>query len=231
MRTGQYKTINAVPVFEGEITSYNKFTGEYTFGEKKSEKIIGYMAYFKLLNGFEKYYYMTYAEIEKHANRYSRSYQQKTGVWMDDFNAMALKTVLRLLLSKFGVLSTEMQRALQTDQGVIKSEKDIDYEDNPENEKTETVTLTPETTPETETEKTETKNNNENSVYGKVEKIWKTKNGDGVEYLRVKVNGENYFTRDMLFLEMIKQAQVENTPLLFKLEQEGRKKFITDIQK
>lgn len=138
MRSGQYKTINVSEVYEGEIKNVNRFTGDYEFGERTSDTVVGYMAYFKLVNGFEKYSYMTVGEIKEHAGRYSKTYQRSGGVWKDNFDAMAKKTVLKLLLSKFGILSIEMQRAQTFDQSSIKSdltvtdvdEAEIEYVDN-----------------------------------------------------------------------------------------------------
>ncbi|QDR80205.1 rect: recombinase, phage RecT family [Sporomusa termitida] len=124
MRTGQYKTINACEVYEGEIKGINRFTGEVEFGEQTSDKIVGYMAYFKLLNGFEKYLYMTKGEIERHAKKFSQTYKKGFGKWADDFHAMAIKTVLKRLLSKYGILSIEMQTSLQADQAVVSQDAD-----------------------------------------------------------------------------------------------------------
>lgn len=123
MRTGQYKTINASEVYEGEIEHINRFTGDITFGEKKSDTIIGYIAYFRLTNGFEKYLYMTTEEIDKHAKTFSQTYKKGFGRWKEDFHAMAIKTVLKRILSKYGILSIEMQGGLETalaaDQAVV----------------------------------------------------------------------------------------------------------------
>lgn len=119
MRSGQYKTINVAEVYEGEIKSENRFTGEYEFGEKTSDKVVGYMAYFRLTNGFEKYMYMTREEAERHGKKYSQTFKRGIGLWATDFNAMAKKTVLKMLLSKFGILSIEMQRGIQFDQSVV----------------------------------------------------------------------------------------------------------------
>lgn len=119
MRSGQYKTINVSEVYEGEIKSVNRFTGEYEFGEKTSDKVVGYMAYFKLINGFEKYMYMTKEEAEKHGKKYSQTFKRGTGLWASEFDTMSKKTVLKMLLSKFGILSIEMQRGIQFDQSVV----------------------------------------------------------------------------------------------------------------
>lgn len=124
MRTGQYKTINACEVYEGEIKSVNRITGEYEFGEKTSDEIVGYVAYFKLLNGFEKYLYMTKNEIEKHAKTFSQTYKKGFGRWKEDFHAMAIKTVIKRLLSKYGILSIEMQTSLQADQAIVNQDED-----------------------------------------------------------------------------------------------------------
>ncbi len=130
MRSGQYKTINVSEVYEGEIKKISKFTGEIEFGEKISDKVMGYVAYFKLVNGFEKFLYMSVEDIQKHAQKYSQSYRQNLGVWKEDFDAMAKKTVLKMLLAKYGVLSVEMQKAITTDQAVVINEEKIEYFDN-----------------------------------------------------------------------------------------------------
>jgi len=142
MRSGQVKTIIAEEVHEGELVSANKFTGEYVFDEsaRSSDKVIGYMAYLKLVNGFEKTLYMTIDEVQKHATQYSQTFRKGFGVWKDNFSAMAKKTVTKLLLSKYAPLSIEMQRAMMFDQASIKGEvnvEDIDstnveYVDNQE---------------------------------------------------------------------------------------------------
>ena len=142
MRSGQVKTIIAEEVHEGELVSANKFTGEYVFDESAriSDKVIGYMAYLKLVNGFEKTLYMTIEEVQKHATQYSQTFRKGFGVWKDNFSAMAKKTVTKLLLSKYAPLSIEMQRAMMFDQASIKGEvnvEDIDstnveYVDNQE---------------------------------------------------------------------------------------------------
>ena len=120
MRSGQYRTINITPVLEGQIKNHNPFTGEMEFvPESKSQNHIGYLLYFRLLNGYEKYFYMTKEECEAHAQRYSQSYRKGFGQWKDNFPAMALKTVAKLGLSKYGLLSLEMQKAVETDEAVV----------------------------------------------------------------------------------------------------------------
>jgi len=113
MRTGAYRYINADVVYEGELVKYDKLTGEIEIDPSKrtSDKKIGYFAFIETLNGFRKTLYMTVEEVTKHAEQYSKSYGNKNSVWATDFDAMALKTCLRLLLSKYGVMSVEMQRA------------------------------------------------------------------------------------------------------------------------
>lgn len=132
MRSGQYKTMNVSEVYEGEIVSHNPFTGEMEFKvSEKRDKVVGYVFYFKLLNGFEKYFYMSKSEVEKHAKRYSKSYQKGEGKWVDLFDEMAKKTVTKLGLSKWGVLSIEMQQAIQSDDGVISEDGNVEYPDAP----------------------------------------------------------------------------------------------------
>lgn len=134
MRTGQYKTISATELYEGELKSYNRITGEIEFGEPTSDKVVGFIAYFRLLNGFEKYLYMSNEAMTEHASKYSKTFKMQNGRWQQDFNAMAIKTVLKRLLSKYGMLSIQMQSALTTDQAVVNSDDtglntDIDYAD------------------------------------------------------------------------------------------------------
>jgi len=113
MRTGAYRYINADVVYEGELVKHDKLTGEIEIDPTKrtSDKKIGYFAFIETLNGFRKTLYMTVEEVTKHAQQFSKSFNSKNSVWASDFDAMALKTCLRLLLSKYGVMSVEMQRA------------------------------------------------------------------------------------------------------------------------
>jgi recombination protein RecT len=116
MRTGQYKTINADLVYEGELRSRNKLTGEFDLrGEKKSDNIIGYFAYIELLNGFSKTLYMSKEKVTQHAQKYSKAFNMANGPWKKEFDAMAVKTVLRNLLSHYGFLSVEMVNAFDAD--------------------------------------------------------------------------------------------------------------------
>lgn len=123
-RSGQYRTLNTTEVYEGEVKSQNRFTGDIVFDPdgRKSDKVIGYVAYMSLLNGFEKYYYMSREECEKHAKRYSKTYQKGYGKWKDDFDAMAKKTVLKLLISKYGIMSVDMQKAVEFDQATVQGD-------------------------------------------------------------------------------------------------------------
>lgn len=142
LRSGQFSSLIDEVVYEGQLVKKNKFTGEYIFDEdsKTSDKVIGYMAYFRLVNGFEKTHYMTVGEVEAHAKKYSQSYKKEFGVWKDDFDTMARKTVLKLLLAKYAPKSIEMQRAITFDQATINGdltqqdtsvdEVEIEYVDN-----------------------------------------------------------------------------------------------------
>lgn len=133
MRSGQYKTMNVAEVYDGELVVSNRFTGEMAFSMdgKISDNVVGYVAYFKLINGFEKYCYITKQDAEKHGKRYSKSFA--TGQWTKDFDSMAKKTTLKTLLSKYGILWIDMQKAIETDQAVIKEDGTPDYTDNPDN--------------------------------------------------------------------------------------------------
>lgn len=135
-RTGQYKAINVVEVYENQFKSYNRLTEELDadFTQEGNGNIIGYVAYFKLLNGFEKTSFWTVEEVKKHAQQFSKTYKQSNGVWSTSFNAMAKKTVLKNTLSKWGILSIEMQNAVIADQAIINDVEtlDVDYIDSGE---------------------------------------------------------------------------------------------------
>lgn len=113
LNTGKYKYINTDAVYEGQEVKRNYLSGAIEIiGEPESDKAIGYFAYIQLLNGFEKTVYMTTEEIERHAIKYSPQSAKAgklTGVWKDNFDAMAKKTVLRRVLN-FGPKSTAMQK-------------------------------------------------------------------------------------------------------------------------
>lgn len=142
IRSGQYSKICNAVVHKGELVKYDPFRDEYEFdaSKKESDEVIGFMAYFKTIGGFEKFFYMTKEEALAHGKRYSKSFN--SGVWNTDPEAMCLKTVLKLLLSKYGILSIEMQRAIRFDQGVVKNDftkidnieeidvADVEYIDN-----------------------------------------------------------------------------------------------------
>lgn len=132
MRTGQVKFIANEVVHEGELVKKNRFTGEYVFDEEKktSDKVIGYMAYIKLNNGFEKTVYWTIEEVKAHALRYSQTYKKGYGVWKDSFDSMALKTVLKNLIVKYCPKSAELQAAIRNDQTVTDSANVSTYADN-----------------------------------------------------------------------------------------------------
>ena len=124
IRSGQYRTINTCEVREGEIKR-NKFTGHTEFlGENPEGKVIGYLAYIELQNGFQQSLYMSLEQVKEHVSKYSQSGIDKNtkefkGVWKNEFDAMAKKTVLKLLLNRYGVLSVEMQNAIEKDQADV----------------------------------------------------------------------------------------------------------------
>lgn len=127
LRSGQYKYINCVEIKEGELENYNLLTGEYNFkfiddiNKRLEAKTIGYASYIEFTNGFRNTLFMTKEQVKNHAKEYSQSYAYDvsrgytTSNWSKNFDAMALKTVLKLNLSKFGALSVNVQKALQLD--------------------------------------------------------------------------------------------------------------------
>ncbi len=147
LRTGQYQSLNAREVREGEFSGRD-FVGDPVINwldeeERANKKIIGFMAGLQLINGFKKVIYWSIPEIEKHAERYSQSYRKykKTGnqddaIWASQFEKMAEKTVLKALISRYGIMSTDIQQAVKSDQSKINidldtGEENIEYIDNP----------------------------------------------------------------------------------------------------
>ena len=132
IRSGYYERMNCAAVYEDELVSYNPITGEVEFIKDFSKatqrdagddsKVAGYYAWFRLKTGYYQELYMTKKAVENHARKYSQSYRtdlnkgKKNSKWTTDFEAMALKTVIKMLLSKWGILSIDMQRAIQDDQ-------------------------------------------------------------------------------------------------------------------
>jgi len=135
LRSGQYTRMTVNEVYEGEITKFNRFTGEMEYGERTGNEVIGYLAYFKLVNGGEQYLYWTKEQVLNHAKNYSAAYKSKygpSGPWKDNFDEMAKKTVLKTLLRKYGILSIEMQqmrKAIEVDQAVIGDGEQMSYPD------------------------------------------------------------------------------------------------------
>lgn len=116
-RSGQYKALNAGILYEGMDIKRDFLRGTFEIvGEPKSDKVIGYFAYFQLLNGYEKAIYMTKDEVTEHAKRYSQAYGSDYSPWKKQFDEMAQKTVIKKLLSKYGVLTTEFQDAVKEEE-------------------------------------------------------------------------------------------------------------------
>lgn len=138
-RSGQVVKLTNEMVYEGELVKCNRFTDEYEFDETKrtSDKVIGYMAYVKLVNGFEKTVYWSTQRCKDHGLRYSQTFKNGYGNWKDDFHGMALKTVLKHLIVKYVPKSLEMQMAIERDQASLMGDIDnpqVVYVDNPNNQ-------------------------------------------------------------------------------------------------
>lgn len=119
LRSGQFEYIVNEPVREGELVEKNRFEDKYVFDESKrtSDKIIGYMAAFKLTNGYKKTVYWSVEEVKAHGLKYSQTFKRNYGLWVDAFDSMALKTVLKHLLKKYAPKSIEsITKAIESDQ-------------------------------------------------------------------------------------------------------------------
>ena len=141
IRSGQYKKLNCVALKEGELKSYDPLEETIEvemvkdYNKRNKLKTIGYYAFFELVNGYKKAIYWSVEEMEAHAKRYSKTYRKdpKSSVWGMNFDAMAQKTMLRQLISKWGIMSIDMQRAFSADMGVVGDNGEVTYVDNPAN--------------------------------------------------------------------------------------------------
>ena len=144
-RSGKFSTINVTDVREGELIKRDRMTGECVFNwEQDDEKrqklpLVGFLSYFRLINGFEKPLYRTVAELKAHGQKYSKTWNNQYGKWTTDFEAMCAKTVIKEVLQKWAPLSIEMAQSIQADQSVIASIEDgkFEYPDNPNVELTD----------------------------------------------------------------------------------------------
>ena len=138
IRSGQYKKLNAMAIKEGELIKYDALNEEIEVKlieneiQRESAPTIGYYAMFEYLNGFRKAIYWSKEKIEAHANKYSQGYRARKGYtfWEKDFDGMAIKTMLRQLISKWGVMSIEFQKAYDADMSVVREDNTFDYVDN-----------------------------------------------------------------------------------------------------
>ena len=138
IRSGQYKKLNAMAIKEGELISYDPLNEDIEVeliqdeAEREAKPTIGYYAMFEYLNGFRKVIYWSREKMQAHALNYSQGYRAHKGYtfWEKDFDSMAIKTMLRQLISKWGVMSIEFQQAYEADMGVLREDKSIEYVDN-----------------------------------------------------------------------------------------------------
>lgn len=135
LRSGQFKRIGWKVVYEGELQKWDELTGELVLDETKktSDTVVGYAAYFALINGFERGSYWSKERVDKHSERYSQAVKKKKtdSPWFTSYDTMAMKTVLKDLLSHWAPKSIVMQTALAKDQQVFKNVDEASYLDNP----------------------------------------------------------------------------------------------------
>ena len=160
IRSGQYKKLNVLAIKEGELVKFDALNEDIEVNliedEEKRENTptVGYYAMFEYVNGFRKAIYWSRAKMERHALRYSKGYQAKKGYtfWEKDFDAMAYKTMLRQLISKWGIMSIDMISAVEKDMAVIQPDGSAVYVDNEPEDAPEVVTTSAEVV-EAESEK------------------------------------------------------------------------------
>lgn len=142
VRSGYYKKLNVLAIKEGELVKYDPMNEEIEVNLIEDDEIreqtptIGYYAFFEYTNGFRKSMYWSRAKMEAHAKKYSQGYirdlKDETAFtfWAKDFDSMAFKTMLRQIISKWGIMSIEMQTAYSADMAVIREDNTFDYVEN-----------------------------------------------------------------------------------------------------
>ena len=159
IRSGQYKKLNVLSIKKGELIKYDPLNEEIEVNliedeeERENAETIGYYAMFEYTNGFRKSLYWSKSKMEKHALKYSKGYSAHKGYtfWEKDFDGMAYKTMLRQLISKWGIMSIDMQQAVEKDMATINTDGTYEYVDNEENEIIEQEEPQEETTIQNET--------------------------------------------------------------------------------
>ena len=142
IRSGNYKKINVLVIKEGELVNYDPLTEELEVNLIEDEEVrektptAGYYAMFEYTNGFRKALYWSKAKMERHALQYSQGYKAKKGYtfWEKDFDGMAIKTMLRQLISKWGIMSIEMQEVYKKDMAVLSEDSEPEFIDGTEAE-------------------------------------------------------------------------------------------------
>ena len=140
IRSGQYKKLNVLAIKRGELVNYDPLNEEIEVNliedeeERENAETIGYYAMFEYTNGFRKTMYWSKKKMEKHALKYSKGYAAGKGYtfWEKDFDGMAYKTMLRQLISKWGIMSIEMTEVMEKDMAVLKQDGSFEYVDNGE---------------------------------------------------------------------------------------------------
>lgn len=157
LRTGEYQKINAIPVYKSQFRAWNALTEEIILNEFynfEDDETVGYVSYFRLNNGFEKTIFWSIDKMRKHADTYSQAFSMEiaeqikqgkipekdmwkySSYWYKDFDSMAIKTMLRQMLSKWGLLSEELQRAIEVDQSVLAGDSRTYVDNQPEPKQT-----------------------------------------------------------------------------------------------
>lgn len=140
IRSGQYKKLNVLAIKKGELIKYDPLNEEIEVNliedeeERENAETVGYYAMFEYTNGFRKSLYWSKSKMEKHALKYSSGYKAKKGYtyWEKDFDGMAYKTMLRQLISKWGIMSIDMQQAVEKDMATINTDGTYEYVENEE---------------------------------------------------------------------------------------------------
>lgn len=136
IRSGKYRKLNVLPIKEGELIRYDPLNEDIEVNliddeeERENAPTMGYYAMFEYHDGYRKTLYWSKSKMETHAKKYSKTYNSNNSIWKNNFDAMACKTMLRQLISKWGYMSIDFQKAYEHDMAAIRNDGTAEYVDN-----------------------------------------------------------------------------------------------------